>query len=342
MVDKKPNKHAPFTSHSSQADGRVLPGLVKALLFRANGTVEELAVDKPISDHGNGWLWLHFNLADPKTLEALSVLVDLPQAARESLLGTDNRQQLHASTLCVYGVFADIDRKDMDLQIGFIRFAMTERYFVTGRTQPEGGDIVSRTLQQSRKFATVASLFEAIIEGVIDTVDDFAADLAEELSDVEESILADELGDKRRTLGRMRRTAVQLHRQLDMSRSLIRRLEREDFLPSKSPLQPATNKLDQHLVSLDSEIVALRDRSHLLQEEVTLKLAEKTNRHLEVLSIVATVFLPATLVAGVFGMNVKGLPLTQTEYGFVISIGLILGISVFVFWLLRRSGVISS
>ena len=55
----------------------------------------------------------------------------------------------------------------------------------------------------------------------------------------------------------------------------------------------------------------MRDRAHLLQEEVTLKMAEQTNRHLEVLAIVATVFLPATLVAGVFGMNVKGLPLTE-------------------------------
>jgi zinc transporter len=59
-----------------------------------------------------------------------------------------------------------------------------------------------------------------------------------------------------------------------------------------------------------------------------------------VLSIVATVFLPATLVAGVFGMNVKGLPLTQTDYGFDLSIVLIFGISAVVFWLLRRSGVV--
>ena len=57
---------------------------------------------------------------------------------------------------------------------------------------------------------------------------------------------------------------------------------------------------------MDGEVVALRDRAHLLQEEVTLKAAEQTNRHLEVLAIVATIFLPPTLVAGIFGMNVAG------------------------------------
>ena len=342
MVDGESNEHAPTAKTSAQAGDQVLPGLIKAFLFGPNGTAEEIPVDQPISGHGDGLLWLHLNLADRSALEAIGALVDLPQAAREMLFGTDDRQQLHANSNWVFGVFADISRADQDLEIGFVRFAMTARYFVTGRNQSEGrGDITRQTLKKFRKLTNVAALFEAIVEDVIDAADDFAADLAEEISDVEERILADELSDKRQTLGRMRRTAVQLHRQLDMSRSLIRRLEREDFLPSESPLRPTTNKLDQRLISLDGEIVALRDRSHLLQEEVTLKLAERTNRHLEVLSIVATVFLPASLVAGIFGMNVKGLPLTQTDYGFVISIGLILGISVFVFWLLRRSGVIS-
>ena len=44
-----------------------------------------------------------------------------------------------------------------------------------------------------------------------------------------------------------------------------------------------------------------------------LKSSEQTNRSLHVLAIVTTVFLPATLVTGVFGMNVAGLPLTEDK-----------------------------
>ena len=47
-----------------------------------------------------------------------------------------------------------------------------------------------------------------------------------------------------------------------------------------------------------------------------LESSEQTNRSLHVLAIVTTVFLPATLVTGVFGMNVAGLPLTQNADGF--------------------------
>jgi len=57
-----------------------------------------------------------------------------------------------------------------------------------------------------------------------------------------------------------------------------------------------------------------------------------------VLAIVATVFLPPTLVAGIFGMNVAGLPLTHGGYGFLWSMGLIIGASALVYWLLKRAG----
>jgi len=83
----------------------------------------------------------------------------------------------------------------------------------------------------------------------------------------------------------------------------------------------------------------LRDRAHLLQEEVSLKMADQTNRNLQVLAIVTTVFLPATLIRGIFGMNVGGLPLVSDHEGFLWAMLLLAGGSVFVFWLLKKAGL---
>jgi zinc transporter len=341
MVEKISEGRAAVASASSQIRGQVLPGLSWAFCFHRDGVTEELAVDQPMPDQRDGWLWLHFNLADPRASRSLASFNYLPEPARESLVIEDDHQQLHADDACVYGVFADIVREGTNMEIGFIHFAMTERLLVSSRRHSlSTGDHIRLALQKGRKVTTVAALFEAIVEHVVDAVDDYAEDLAVNLDDVEERILSAEVSDERQTLGRIRRTTVQLHRQLGMSRSLIHRFERDGSQPSKPALRLATNRLGQRLDWLDTEIVALRDRAHLLQEEVTLKMAEQTNRHLEVLAIVATVFLPATLVAGVFGMNVEGLPLTKNGYGFVWSIGLIVGVSAVVFWLLRRTGVV--
>ncbi len=85
---------------------------------------------------------------------------------------------------------------------------------------------------------------------------------------------------------------------------------------------------------------ALRHRSHLLQEEVSLRMADQTNRNLQVLAIVTTVFLPASLIAAIFGMNVGGLPFAADHSGFGWVLLLLVGVSGFVFWLLKRSGIL--
>jgi zinc transporter len=56
------------------------------------------------------------------------------------------------------------------------------------------------------------------------------------------------------------------------------------------------------------EIAELYERAKLLQEELASRLAENTSRNLYVLSILTAVLLPMTLVTGIFGMNVGGLP----------------------------------
>jgi zinc transporter len=119
--------------------------------------------------------------------------------------------------------------------------------------------------------------------------------------------------------------------------SLMQRFELD--VSETLALKLTTSKLRQRLDWLDIEVVSLRDRAHLLQEEVTIKTAEQTNRNLQVLDIVTTIFLPATLVSGIFGMNVMGLPLPQNPHGFVWSMLILIGSSALVLWLLKRSGI---
>jgi zinc transporter len=67
---------------------------------------------------------------------------------------------------------------------------------------------------------------------------------------------------------------------------------------------------------------------------------EESNRHLHTLSIVTTMLLPPTLVTGIFGMNTKGLPLTDVDGGFLWAAGLMVLSSAAAYWIMRRSGIV--
>ena len=58
---------------------------------------------------------------------------------------------------------------------------------------------------------------------------------------------------------------------------------------------------------------------------IYFKMEEESNRHLHTRSIVTTLLLPPTLVRGIFGMNTKGLPLTDVETGFLWAAALMIG-----------------
>ena len=63
---------------------------------------------------------------------------------------------------------------------------------------------------------------------------------------------------------------------------------------------------------------ALVERVRLLQEELTALLNEQTNRTLFILTVVTVLALPLTIIPGLFGMNVGGIPFSERRGGFWI------------------------
>ena len=325
-----------------ELDKSPLPGLVWAFRAYADGRAEELSC-VPAGPPAEGWLWLHFDLTDARALAAVSHF-DVPPPVAQLLVGADGHQQLHVAGPWIYGILTDLIRglDGPTGEIGKLHFAMTDRIFISGRRHRLAAvEEVHQALRDGRAPPTTAGLLEAVVERVVGTIERYIEKLGRKLDRIEEAVLAPGAGDERQAIGRMRRIAVRLHRQLAGLRALFRRMEHE-FAGEPPPAMPrlASGRLPQRLDWLDQEVIALRDRSHLLQEEVTIKIAERTNEHVRVLAIVTTVLLPPTLVSGIFGMNVKDLPLTEGNGGFWWAAAILLGSAAAVCFVLKRMGLI--
>lgn len=316
----------------------IVPGLVWVFQVHEDGTAVPLDPDSEIENPHGGWLWLHFNLSDSRAVQWLANFSPLSEQAREVLLCEGDYQRLHSGDACIHGVLADfvqqLDRPSHE--IGHLHFVMTERFLISGRRDRlQAVEALRRSLEAGRKLPSVASMIDTIIENVADAIDDVAERLERDLDEIEELVLSEDVRDERQRLGRLRRTTVRLHRQLGSLRSLLLRLERNEpnALPS---IRLAASLLAQRLEGIDHEIIAMRDRARMLQEEALAKTADQTNERLHWLSIITALFLPPTLVTGFFGMNLKGMPFADSEIGGLTAFVLCMMSALGVYWLIRR------
>ncbi|MEH2478487.1 zinc transporter [Nitrobacteraceae bacterium AZCC 2146] len=337
-----------FSSVSTLAGGNArraaIPGLVWAFRIHPDDKPEPLPIDGPIDTLHGDLLWLHFNLTDARALQWLAQAeLHAPEQARALLLSKDTYQQLHTSDDSIYGVISDLlrDIDEATEETGYLRFIMTERILVSGRHHALCAvDATRRSLEGGYRIDSMAALLETIVENVADTMDGVADRIAVALDEIEEQVLSGNSKDMLQRLGRLRRTCVRLHRQLSGLRIVFHRLEQKGVDALKPALQLRAGKLAQRLDGLDHRVVEMRERSRLLQEELHLQIEEQGNDSLRVLSVLTALLLPPTLVTGIFGMNTKGLPLTDVESGFLWAALLIVVSSISAYLVMKRIGLI--
>lgn len=257
------------------------------------------------------WRWVHFDLVHAGAAQAVAGACELGEFARQTLLGTDETPRLVsdgtdvAGVLPAYGRTGDADAYDTTCW----HFAMTPGWLVTGRRRPTRTlfalwEAVSRGLAPDGPVG----LLDLSIAELAREIRARVAMLSRELDPVEDRLIepgpGGELDDMGRRLGGARREAVRLVRVLS---PLHRALEEaEEELPDWARFDDGHGG-GRLLRSALDDITALHDRCRSLQDELTTRLAEETNRRLYLVSVVTTLALPATFVTGLFGMNTGGL-----------------------------------
>ncbi|QDL98369.1 cobalt transporter [Rhodopseudomonas palustris] len=319
----------------------MVPGLIWAFRIGPDGVAQARPDGVlPLEPH-DGWTWLHLDLTDTRALHWIGG-TELPPPAKALLQAADAYQQIHNVGGCVYGAIADLGRDidEITEDIGLLRFAMTEHLVITGRHQPLGAvDEARRALETGHRVESCAGLFDMIVHNVAEAIEAIADDMAQALDRLEEKLLTDDTDELRQGLGRLRRSCVRLHRHLSGLRVLLHRFDR-DGAELAPRLRPCAGKLAQRLDGLDHSVVEMRERSRLLQEELHLQIEEQGNSSLRVLSVLTALLLPPTLVTGMFGMNLHGLPFAEDAGGFVWAIVIMLLSSIVAYVVMKRFGLI--
>ena len=142
---------------------------------------------------------------------------------------------------------------------------------------------------------------------------------------------------ERKALNETRRRLVAIHRQMASIAGLFRHLEHAHHAELPEALADMATRLSNRATALHHDGEQLQARARLLQDELMAKLSEQSNQLLYFLSMLTAVLLPMTIISGLLGMNVGGIPDAADPWAFWWVVGFCVLIAICVLaWFIRR------
>ena len=297
-----------------------VPGFLSAYVFAQDADpviVSEMALEGVLREK-SGWVWLHLNLTDQRCGRWLLHNFSISDALITEFVTPARRHYLRETETEWVGQIPAFRRGEAGEPSdgAALSLLVTSNAIITGRTKPlHAPEILRAELHGMTSFQSPVDVLARLLNIFVDTTENFHRDLLEELEIIEDRVLDDRPGEERQRLMVARRSSAKVHRHLRALRRTLVQSPR-NHLTWPQALQDATTQL----ANLDADFDSLEQRARFFHDEIDAKLAAETNRQLYVLSIVTAAFLPPSLVAGLFGMNVEGIPWNGSQHGFWLAL----------------------
>ena len=310
-------------------------GLIWGYRFSPGRPVEAITSDTfvaamaaPIAGTEHDFFWLHLSLANAASESWMKQNIKLPQAYFDSLRTEESSTRLEFDDDMLVAVIHDVlfESSYETSAVGSTCVCIGPRLLLSARLRPlRSVDKLRESVRAGYAFQSPVDLLAHLLREQANVLSDILRRSTSRVDQVEDRLLANRSSATRAELGTLRRSLVRLQRLLAPEpAAFFRLLNRPLVWISNNDLQELRQAAEEFAAAL-TDSIALVERVKLIQEEMAARNNEQTSRTLFVLTVVTVVALPINLVSGMFGMNVGGIPLSESEHGFrLIFVGLLM------------------
>lgn len=274
------------------------------------------AVEAVAAGDGDGFAWLHYREASRDELGELVGLLGLHALSIEDCFDDHQIPKIDDFPNNTFILFNTFQYDRGVLEVGEINLFLGQRFLVSishldsrQRSYLDGVErMVERGIEEARKGPS--HVMHLILDHVVDQKFVAIEALEDELNGVEGDLIADPASFKPAELIRFRRYLLRLRKSLFHEREILSKICRGDFpLVSEKAIYHYRDIYD-HLVRFYEVTESYRDIVTSLMEmylsmlnNQMAKAANDTNATVRRLTLITTIFMPLTLLAGIGGMS---------------------------------------
>lgn len=210
----------------------------------------------------------------------------------------------------LYLVLHAIDQapKEGTLVTGDIDFFLGANFLVTVHASPTRSVTDLRAICEGHHHVWAegtVGLLHRIIDGMVDNYRPAMEEVEQRIEDVEEEAFSGRNRQLGRKVLRLKRELAGMRRVLVPQRDTLGRLARREFAAVSNEMAYRFRDVYDHVVRLTDETMLFQDRMTGIQEVHLASVSNRLNEVMKVLTVISTIYLPLTVLTGMWGMNVS-------------------------------------
>lgn len=199
-------------------------------------------------------------------------------------------------------------------------------------------NIKNRIKESHSKIRTLGSdyLMYMIIDTIVDSYYSAFESIGDKIEELEDLIIVKTDSDVMESIYSLKRQMIFLRKITWPMRDLISSIRRSNSSIINETTLIYLNDVSDHVSQIIDTVETYRDMISGMREIYLSSLSNRMNEVMKVLTIIATIFIPLTFIAGIYGMNFSYMPELGWIYGYPVTIIIMIAISVVMICYFRR------
>jgi magnesium transporter len=285
--------------------------------------------------------WINVDgLGDPEFIQRLGRHFRIHPLALEDIFNIGQRPKVDEYDRQLF-IVLDMGYENKEGEVVFeqVCVVLAEQFVITIQEE-ESGDVFNPVRQRLRdgggnaRFMKSDYLAYALIDAVIDQYFPIIESLGESMDDLQETLLEQPTRERLRELHDFKRLIARIRRAVWPQREVLGRLMRDETGLVETRTKPFFRDCYDHTVIMVDILETFRDATRNIMDTYLSSISIRTNEIMRVLTVISSIFIPLTFIAGVYGMNFDpklspfNMPELEWPFGYPFAICLMLAVGI--------------
>nr|MCF7935735.1 magnesium/cobalt transporter CorA [Synergistales bacterium] len=292
----------------------------------------------------SGVTWINFDgIHDTSMVRAAGELFSLHPLTLEDIVDTDQRPKVEDYGHYYYIVAKMLwyDEQSETVQKEQISIVLLEGYVLTFQEQRGDslGNVRSRIRSGKGLIRSTGAdyLAYSILDAIVDAYFRVLEEIGEDVESLEEAIVQEPEEGTLQEIHALKRELIVLRRSVWPLRELVMRIQKQETALITKETYVYLQDVTSNALQIMDIIESFRDIVSGMLDTYLSSLSNKTNEVMKVLTVFATIFIPLTFIAGVYGMNFSYMPELQIWWFYPVLWGVFIAIiALMLFYFKRR------